>query len=123
MAYSASETRTGTHHRGVSVKLAETDGAPASEATISNLPLKGRVRIVRLEKSSGDAATFDPVVATSAGGTGNAIVAGDCGPAAAFNLIGFYPYETTDGTLYYRSRPDTGINNATNVELAFLQGW
>lgn len=123
MAYSAAETRTGTHHRGIAISLAETEGSGTSEATLTNLPLKGRVVVVACDRSSGDASLVNPVVMTSSGGSGRQIIAGNCGPEDAANNRGGWYYETTDGTLYYRSQYNAGTNNAGDVLLLIVPGW
>ena len=115
-----------------SIRIAETgaqltDEVPLNEATLGRaLPDQGRILRVRSAHGSGSAVSFQPVIGTIPTPTGVdivfeadstlvAVVVDEApGEGATFRLV--------DGTLYFRSRTNTGTNNAVTSIIELVGG-
>ena len=108
------------------VSIAEAEGAAASEATITGLPTFGRVWRQLLTKASGTATTFDPILTTSANGSGNDVVVENdtaAGSPIDNTAADGATYYSSTGTLYHKSVPDAGTDNTVTVVYHITEGW
>lgn len=129
MAYIPTRTyRRGAHagRRYVMITLTETEGAAASETTFDVGFREWRIGRVKLVKTAGTAATFAPVFGTATNPTaGTAAYIGGLVAAASQDSdntgLGWTGRGT--GTMYWRSVPNLGADNATAIELEVLEGW
>lgn len=136
MAYAATVTITRTTHRGARayrVLVTETECATASEWNTSSatgsvtgrtptLPPNGRIVRVKVYKISGSATTVAPVLARATG-----ITAAGLNALAVFSAASSVddstgvPY-SGGSTLYGRSTPDAGTDNAITTDILILEG-
>jgi len=126
MAYSATVTVTHLGGRDYSITISETEAAAASEATISGLPVKGRVLSQLADKTSGTAATIDPILTTASGSTASTQVVLENATAAATisNLADpAVPYYSSTGTLYHKSNVASDTDNAVTTIYLIQAGW
>lgn len=127
MAYNATVTL--THHGGrdYSIVINETEAGAATEATITGLPIKGRVVSQIAQLVSGTGTTIDPILGTATDPSSNAnsiVVENDTAAAAISNLASpEVPYITTNGTLYHRSVCDAGADNTVQTTYLLKAGW
>jgi hypothetical protein len=106
------------------VAITETEGAAASEATISGVPIVGRILDVTSTKTAGDATTVDPEIGRAATWTDltqdevwqNGVAAAhiDAQPGKA--------YYSATGTLYWRASPSSGTNNSISSQILIAAG-
>ncbi len=124
MAYAGAVTVT---RQGVEivVKIAETEGAAASEAVIPLGVSKGRILRQMVAKTSGSAATYDPILGIASNPSGNDVVVENDTAAATIDnsWTSGVPFEAPTGILYHRSVPNTGSDNTTAVVYLILVGW
>ncbi len=124
MAYSGvvTVTRQGSE---VTVNIAETEGAAASEAGMEIGFTKGRILRQMVAKTSGSATTYDPILGISSNPSGNDVVVENDTAAAVIDnsWVGGVPFNTPTGILYHQSTPDTGSDNVTGVVYLILVGW
>ena len=129
MAYAAAETRSSTHHDGVQhilIVLAETDAATASEATLSGLPVVGRVMRVTSSLTSGTGTVLDSIVGVSTAPAGADVVVENGDPAAIVDMqtASGYRYYSPTGTLYLRNRVnDATADHVIASRLLIVAGW
>lgn len=103
----------------IRVRIAETECANSSEATIPLLgPFFGRIHAQRCDKTAGAGATVDPILGTATAPSGVEIVAENGTPADPVNNapVGGVPFYTADGNLYHRSQPASGTDNTITTE-------
>lgn len=109
--------------RYVEVMISETEGAAASEATLTLPP--GFYDLVRLDlvKSAGDATAFSPTVGGATGVSGIDLLAQPASATASpIRTTGHaYLRTTRAGNLYYQSVPNAGSNNTVAVRLVFVR--
>lgn len=106
----------GAHLR---VRIAETDCASTSEATIAlGVPCFFSVLAQRGKITSGTGATLDPILGTATAPAGVEVVAENGTAADPVNNAptGGAPGYTSTGTLYHRSRPNAGTDNVITTE-------
>jgi len=119
MAYAAVVTITKQGGHDYLVQITETEAGAATEATISGMPLRGRILRQQATKTAGSAATIDPVLGNAANPTAAAasvIVENDTAAATIDNVSDpAIPYFTTDGNLYHRSVCNTGSDNSVTT--------
>ena len=126
MAYTQSaltvEKGLSSGRRSMQVSFTETEGAAASEWTVTGLFESWTLTAMDVVKSTGDATTFQPIL----GGTTNpATTQADyvgAVTAAAASIHERTNLRGRGGTLRGRNRPDAGTNNATTVVLCFVEG-
>jgi len=126
MAYSATVTVTHIGGRDYHILITETDAAAASEATISGLPVKGRLLSQLADKTAGDAATIDPILTTSTGSTASThvVLENDTAAATISNLADpAVPYYSSNGTLFHKSNSASGTNNSITTVYFLQAGW
>lgn len=110
------------------VTFTGTSIAAATEATITGLPLYGRVVCIRSNSGAGDRTKTRPILgeATAPSGTSIIVQAADVAGVTSLNENPDYPggtYYSATGTLYYRLTPDGGSNNTDDVVIHVLAGW
>lgn len=104
-----------------------TDEVPLNEATLGRaLPDQGRIVRVRSAHGSGSAANLRPVIGTIPTPTGVDVVF-EAESTAVADVVDVQPTEgatfrLVDGTLYFRSRADTGTNNAVTSIVELIGG-
>ena len=106
------------------IHISETDAANGDEATITGVPSTGEILRQTCVLTAGTGTTVDPVLATSAGGTGAAIVVSNDVAAATVDTA--YPvvaYTGGGGTLYHQSKVDAGADNAITTVYLVSAGW
>jgi len=115
-------TRQGTE---ILVEISETSAASATESTITLGVQKFRVMRQICQVTAGTAATVDPILARTAGGSGiNVIVENDTAAATTDNSVsgGVLAY-SSDGVVYHKSTPNAGADNAISTEYYIKVGW
>lgn len=129
MAYAATKTYNGASAAGtvrdgeyIEVLITETEGAAASETTITLPP--GIYDLVRydLARTSGTAATFDPIFGGATGASGINRLARIVSTPTAYPLStqGSAIMRTTQaGLIYYLSQPNAGSDNSVSVRATF----
>ena len=124
MAYAGAVTVTRKGSE-VTVEVAETEGAAASEATIEIGFTKGRLLRQMVAKTSGSATTYDPILGIASNPSGNNVVVENdtAGGVIDNSWTGGVPFNTPTGILYHRSVPDAGTDNTTAVVYLILVGW
>jgi hypothetical protein len=123
MAYNAVVTVTREGETTV-IHISETDAANGDEATITGVPSTGEILRQTCVLTAGTGTTVDPVLATSAGGTGAAIVVSNDVAAATVDTA--YPvvaYTGGAGTLYHQSKVDAGADNSITTVYLVSAGW
>lgn len=131
MAYAANITITKLSIRDYFVSISETDAQNTSETTIvdsttsKTLPLQGRVLRQVCFFSSGTGSTVDPVLGTATGVAGiNIIMENDVASALIDNQpVTGIPYYSETGTLYHKSKVDSGTNNSVVTHYYIREGW
>jgi len=119
-AFVTTVTRSG---EDIHVHISETDVGPGDESTITGMPTLGTVLRQTCVVTGGAAVTCDPVLATSAGGTGvDVIVSNDVASGTVDNADPAVPWEGGTGTLYHQSNVDAGLSTVTTVYL-LQAGW
>lgn len=132
MAYAATVTATRLSERDILIRVAETEVAAASEATISpsNVDLPQRFRLLRAVSvlSAGTAATIDPILGRSTNPSNVDVIYENAAPAATADnapiaglpvyLGNSYPY-----SMFHRSRPNAGADNTVTTEYYIREGW
>ena len=132
MAYAATITfaRAGRHLR---ITIAETEGAAGSEATISALTgyppdilRVGQIRGVKCIRTSGAAATVDPILGTATNPSGANVVWTDDNPRASVDQqwapIG-PAFLSPTNTLYHRTRVNAGADNVVITIYDLILDW
>ena len=109
----------------IAVSISETSASSSTESTITLGVQKFRVMRQICQVTSGTAATVDPILARTAGGTGiNVIVENDTAAATTDNSVsGGVLAFSSDGVVYHKSVPNAGSDNAISAEYAILVGW
>ena len=116
MAYAATVTltRKGTDYV---VTISETEAAAASEATITGLPVRGRVLRQKCSLTAGTGTTVDPTLTLPSGGTGvNIVVENDTAAANVDNGSDpAIPFANTGPTMYHKSVVDAATDNSVTT--------
>ncbi len=128
MAYSGSFTTQTVGRDGeVLIIITETGGTTTGELEITGLPKTGRIFRQVGGKTSGAAATVDPVLGTLTNPAAlpeTTTVSNDTAAATVDNLqAGGVPYYTATGSLFHRSVYDSGTNNAGTFHYFLKPGW
>lgn len=107
------------------VVIAETSASSATESTIPLGVQKARVMRQICQVTAGTAATVDPILTRTSGGSGiNVILENDTAAATCDNSVsGGIPAYVSDGVLYHKSTPNAGSDNAISTEYYILVGW
>jgi len=107
------------------VHIAETDAATGDEATVTGVPVTGRVLRQTCVLTAGTGTTVSPVLATSASGTGAAVVVSNLTPAGTVdNADPVVAYSGGAGTLYHQSNVDSAVaDNAITSVYLLVAGW
>jgi hypothetical protein len=122
MAYGAvTVTRIGDND--YQVTFSGTALSSTTEATISKLPQKGRIRRIKAAATSGTGTTVDPILGTSANPADTTVVFENATAAATVDVQPGAYYYASAGVLYYRGRHDAGSDNSESVELLISGGW
>lgn len=114
MAYSATVTTTRIGNGEWEVEISETECGPTSEATITNMPVVGTVVRQTCIKTAGSAATVDPILGTATDPSDLDVICENDTPSETIDTQGaasWYQDSVSSGTLYHRSRPNTGNDN------------
>jgi len=107
----------------IHIHITETDAAPGDEAEITTMPTWGTVLRQTCVLTGGAGVTVDPVLATSAAGTGvDVIVENDVASGTVDNADPAVPWQGGTGTLYHQSNVDAGLSTVTTVYL-LQAGW
>jgi len=118
--FSTTVTRSG---EDIHIHITETDTAPGDEAEILGMPTLGTVLRQTCVLTGGPGVTVDPVLATSAGGTGvDVVVSNDVASGTVDNADPPVRWEGGTGTLYHQSNVDAGLSTVTTVYL-LQAGW
>lgn len=124
MAYAASVTvvRSGTD---VVVTISETECAAASEATINLGVQHFRIHRQLVALTAGTGTTIDPVIGTDSNPAGNSLLLANGDPAAAVDnsLTGGVACYDPNGTLFHRSQPSAGTDNAVSTTYLITCGF
>ena len=107
------------------VTLTETEARDTSEATITGLPVIGRILDVHATKTAGTGATIDPEAGRAAAWTdltqneiwqnGSAAAHIDAQPGK--------PYYSSTGTIYWRSTPsDATADHSITTQITIVEG-
>ena len=132
MAYLAVVTVTQLSTRDYVVRVAETEAAAASEATLASATneLPQRFRLLRAVSilSAGTATTIDPILGRSTNPAGVDVIYENGAPAATADnapinglpsyLGNVYPY-----SMFHRSRVNAGADNTVTTEYYLREGW
>lgn len=119
-AFVTTVTRSG---EDIHIHITETDVGPGDESTIAGMPTLGTVLRQTCVLTGGAGATVDPVLATSAGGSGvNVVVSNDVAAATVDTAYPEVQWEGGTGTLYHQSNVDAGLSTVTTVYL-MRAGW
>lgn len=107
------------------VSISETECAATSEAVITGLPLSAVLLKQVTALTSGTGATVNPIIGLATNPAGISILAENETAAASVNNIASpqIPFATASGTLYHRSRPNAGADNAILSRYLFQVGW
>ena len=107
------------------VSIAETSASSSTESTIDLGIQKGRVMRQICQVTAGTAATVDPILTRTSGGSGiEVIVENDTAAATADNSVtGGVPFYISDGTCYHKSVPNAGSDNTISTEYYIIVGW
>ena len=113
MAYAATVTITRKGNDYV-VTISETEAAAGSEATITGLPVRGRVLRQICSLTAGTGTTVDPKLTLTSGGTGvNIVVENDTAAANVDNVSDpAIPFANTDAVMYHKSVVDADTDNS-----------
>ena len=108
----------------IAVSISETSASSSTESTITLGVQKFRVLRQICQVTAGTAATVDPVLARTAGGTGiNVLMENDTAAATCDNSVtGGIACFSSDGVIYHKSVPNAGSDNAISTEYAILVG-
>ena len=102
----------------IRVLITETDLTPGDEAEITTMPTWGTLLRQTCVLTGGTGTTVDPSLATSAGGTGIAVVvANDVAASTVDNADPPVPWQGGTGSLFHQSNVDAGISTASSVYL------
>ena len=134
MAYAATVTTTkiapGSHGHlyDYVVDIAETGATATDEATISGLPVQGRIIRQICIHTAGTATTVDPVLgsATNPASAGKNLVLENATAAATVDNLPSppVPYYSSTGILYHRSVSDgVSTDNSHTVRYLIRSGW
>jgi hypothetical protein len=106
------------------VTIAESDCGSTDEATITLDFSRGRVIKQACSKTSGTAATVNPLLGTAPNPAGNTVVvANDSAADPVANVIqGGMPF-LTNGTLVHRSQPNAGADNVIESIYYIIKDW
>jgi hypothetical protein len=109
----------------IAVGISETSASSSTESTITLGVQKFRVLRQLCQVTAGTAATVDPILARTAGGSGiNVLLENDTAAATCDNsVIGGVACFSSDGVIYHKSVPNAGSDNAISAEYAILVGW
>ena len=124
MAYGAviTLTRKGNDYL---VQITETEAGGATEATITGIPIRGRVLRQQATLTAGTGTTIDPILGNAANPTAAAaslIVENATAAATIDNMSDpSVPYVSATGTLYHRSVCDAGADNSVTT-LYYVSG-
>jgi len=124
MAYAAviTLTRKGNDYL---VQIAETEAGGATEATITGIPVRGRVLRQQATLTAGSGSTIDPILGNAtnpAAATASLVVENATAAATIDNMSDpAVPYVSATGTLYHRSVCDSGSDNSVTT-LYYISG-
>lgn len=107
------------------VEISETSASSSTESTIPIGVQKARVMRQICQVTAGTAATVDPILARTSGGSGiDVILENDTAAATCDNSVsGGVPAYISDGVCYHKSVPNAGTDNAISTEYYILVGW
>lgn len=116
MAYAATVTLTRKGNDYV-VTISETEAAAGSEATITGLPIKGRVQRQICSLTAGTATTVDPKLTLTSGGTGVNIVVENGTAGANIDNVSdpAIPFANTGPSMYHKSVVDADTDNSVTT--------
>jgi len=124
MAYSATIalTRKGNDYF---VQITELEASASTEATISGLPIRGRVLRQQATLTAGSGSTITPILGNAANPTAAAaslVVSASSAGATQDNMSDpAVPYISATGTLYHRSVCDSATDNSVTT-LYYISG-
>jgi hypothetical protein len=108
------------------VSITETEAASGSEATCSNLPVRGTIVSYKATLTAGTGTTIDPVVGSAAAftvSTQSHVASNDVAAAHISNQDPVRYYSST-GTLYIRSTPNNAAaDHSITTEILIADGW
>jgi len=109
----------------IAVAISETSASSSTEATIPIGVQKARIMRQICQVTAGTAATVDPILTRTSGGSGiNVVLENDTAAATCDNSVsGGVPLFVSDGVLYHKSTPNAGSDNAISTEYYILVGW
>ncbi len=106
------------------IHISETDASAADEATITGVPVTGLILRQTCVLTAGTGTTVNPVLATSAGGTGADVVVSNATPAATVdNADPQVAYSGGAGTLFHKSNVDAAADNSITTVYLVKAGW
>ena len=125
MAYSATVTVSRKGNDFV-VQIVELEAGTATEATITGIPLRGRLLRQKATLTAGSGSTVDPILGNAANPTAAAasIIVVNATAAATIDNISDgpgAPYVASTGSMYHRSVCDSGSDNSVTT-LYYLTG-
>lgn len=123
MAYSALVTNRKVGPAAFEVTIAETDCGPTDEASITGIPIQGRILKQVCVPGTGTAATVDPILGSETNPTGTAVIVEPPAAAAEIDIQGLSTYISETGVLYHRSRPNAGNDNVITTVYHIASGW
>lgn len=107
------------------VQISETEAGAATEATITGVPIRGRILRQQATKTAGTAATIDPILGNAtnpSAATASIVVSNDTAAATIDNVSSpAVPYISSTGTLYHRSVCASASDNSVTT-LYYISG-
>jgi len=107
------------------VSIPETEAGAATEATISGVPVFGKVVRQIVVHDSGSGSTVDPILGQATNPSGaSVVVENDTAAATVDNTpADGATYYSPAGILYHRSVCDSGSDNSVTVRYHIVEGW